>query len=131
MRNTNKKGFTIVELVIVIAVIAILAAVLIPTVSGIIAQANLSNDKSFVRNMNVTLAAEGAVNPFKTAGDAIDALNRNGFAGKYNTYSTNYHYCYSLENNRMYLLDDSNVVVYQGGIACCDSWGSKKSDTTE
>ena len=39
MRNTNKKGFTIVELVIVVAVIAILAAVLIPTFSGIIAKA--------------------------------------------------------------------------------------------
>ena len=124
MRNTNKKGFTIIELVIVIAVIAILAAVLIPTISGIIAKANLSNDKSFVRNMNVTLAAEGAVNPFKTAGDAIDALNRNGFAGKYNTYSTNYHYCYSLENNRMYLLDDSNVVVYpEEDVAVSSLWG--------
>lgn len=38
MRN-NKKGFTIVELVIVIAVIAILAAVLIPTFSGVITKA--------------------------------------------------------------------------------------------
>ena len=36
----NKKGFTIVELVIVIAVIAILAAVLIPTFSGVIKTAN-------------------------------------------------------------------------------------------
>lgn len=34
MRKNNKKGFTIVELVIVIAVIAILAAVLIPTFAG-------------------------------------------------------------------------------------------------
>ena len=33
MKHTNKKGFTIVELVIVIAVIAILAAVLIPNLS--------------------------------------------------------------------------------------------------
>ncbi|MCR5694353.1 MAG: type II secretion system GspH family protein [Clostridia bacterium] len=38
----NKKGFTIVELVIVIAVIAILAAVLIPTFSGVVANANAS-----------------------------------------------------------------------------------------
>ncbi len=36
----NRKGFTIVELVIVIAVIAILAAVLIPTFSGVIQKAN-------------------------------------------------------------------------------------------
>ena len=43
MKHTNKKGFTIVELVIVIAVIAILAAVLIPTFGGIIKKANNSN----------------------------------------------------------------------------------------
>ena len=35
-KKLNKKGFTIVELVIVIAVIAILAGVLIPTFSGMI-----------------------------------------------------------------------------------------------
>ena len=35
MKRNNKKGFTIVELVIVIAVIAILAGVLIPTFAGI------------------------------------------------------------------------------------------------
>ena len=42
MLNRNKKGFTIVELVIVIAVIAILAGVLIPTFAGIISKANES-----------------------------------------------------------------------------------------
>ena len=124
MKNSNKKGFTIVELVIVVAVIAILAAVLIPTFSSLIAKANLSNDKSFVRNMNTFLAAEGAVEKFETAGDAIDALNRNGFAGKYNTYSSNFHYCYSLENNRMYLLDDNNVVVYpEEEVSVSSLWG--------
>jgi prepilin-type N-terminal cleavage/methylation domain-containing protein len=40
MKKMNKKGFTIVELVIVIAVIAILSAVLIPTFSGVVDQAN-------------------------------------------------------------------------------------------
>ena len=42
MKRNNKKGFTIVELVIVIAVIAILAGVLIPTFSGIVEKANAS-----------------------------------------------------------------------------------------
>ena len=42
MKRNNKKGFTIVELVIVIAVIAILAGVLIPTFSGIIGNAKES-----------------------------------------------------------------------------------------
>lgn len=40
----NKKGFTIVELVIVIAVIGILAAVLIPTFSNVIESANKTAD---------------------------------------------------------------------------------------
>lgn len=40
--NKNKKGFTLVELVIVIAVIAILAAVLIPTFITVIGNANKS-----------------------------------------------------------------------------------------
>lgn len=39
MKKMNRKGFTIVELVIVIAVIAILAGVLIPTFSGIVKKA--------------------------------------------------------------------------------------------
>ena len=43
MKRNNKKGFTIVELVIVIAVIAILAGVMIPTFGGIIENANKSN----------------------------------------------------------------------------------------
>lgn len=43
MKKLNKKGFTLIELVIVIAVIAILAAVLIPTFTNIIEKANESN----------------------------------------------------------------------------------------
>ena len=42
MKKNNKKGFTIVELVIVIAVIAILAAVLIPTFTGVAEKAQKS-----------------------------------------------------------------------------------------
>lgn len=43
MRKNNRKGFTITELVIVIAVIAILAAVLIPTFTSIITKAQQSS----------------------------------------------------------------------------------------
>lgn len=50
MKKLNKKGFTIVELVIVIAVIAILAAVLIPTFSNVIENANEVADLQEARN---------------------------------------------------------------------------------
>jgi len=49
MKN-NRKGFTTTELVIVIAVIAILAAVLIPTFSNLIEKANNSADLQEARN---------------------------------------------------------------------------------
>lgn len=55
---TNKKGFTIVELVIVIAVIAILAAVLIPTFSSVIEKANLSSAQQKARNALTVVIAE-------------------------------------------------------------------------
>ena len=56
MVKKHKKGFTIVELVVVIAVIAILAAVLIPTFVNLVHKAEFSNDQALVRNINTTLA---------------------------------------------------------------------------
>lgn len=114
MKKHNQKGFTIVELVIVIAVIAVLAAVLIPTFSNIVKKANLSNDQQNVRNMNTALAVEVIPDSkFATAGDAINGLYREGWnAGKLETYSNGFHYAYSLEKNTMYLLDETDTVIY-------------------
>ncbi len=60
MKKLNKKGFTIVELVIVIAVIAILAAVLIPTFSGVVEKANQSAAMQAARNEYELYLAEYA-----------------------------------------------------------------------
>ena len=50
MKNTKKRGFTIVELVIVIAVIAILASALIPTFSSVVKKAKEFADLQNARN---------------------------------------------------------------------------------
>ena len=60
MKKTNKKGFTLVELVIVIAVIAILAAVLIPTFATIIDKANRSKAMQEARNAFEAYLADNA-----------------------------------------------------------------------
>ena len=54
MKKNNRRGFTITELVIVIAVIAILAAVLIPTFSSIIKKANDSAVLQEAKNLHTT-----------------------------------------------------------------------------
>lgn len=60
MKKQNKKGFTIVELVIVVAVIAILAAVLIPTFSNVIADANDAALRSELKSLYTEYVAEVA-----------------------------------------------------------------------
>ena len=56
----NKKGFTIVELVIVIAVIAILAGVMIPTFGNVIESANESSAQQQAKNVHTSLVAADA-----------------------------------------------------------------------
>ena len=51
MKKNNKKGFTLVELVIVIAVMAALVAVAIPTVGAITGSANTAVEKSNARTI--------------------------------------------------------------------------------
>lgn len=80
MKASKKRGFTIVELVIVIAVIAILAAVLIPTFANIIQKANVANDVALARNMNTILIADEATNGRSTdMYDVLIALEQGGF----------------------------------------------------
>ena len=79
MKNSNKKGFTLVELVIVIAVVAILAAVLIPTFASLVKRANLSADEQAVRQINTLLATEFATDKPETLKEVVDMLDANGY----------------------------------------------------
>lgn len=72
MKN-KRKGFTIVELVIVIAVIAILAAVLIPTFGGIIDSAKESAALQEATNAYKEFAATVEGSDISTGDDTIDA----------------------------------------------------------
>ena len=127
MRNKNtRKGFTTVELVIVIAVIAILATVLIPTFSNMIEAANLSVDKQNVRNMNICLQTYSITdgNP-SDAGSVKAALkeygygNEDNFAAKTKGHSI---WWYTTDNNTpddksddisaVLLLNAANEVVF-------------------
>ena len=80
MAKKLKKAFTITELVIVIAVIAILAAVLFPTFSYIIRRANQSADTQNIKSMNETLnAAELLDEKPTTMSEVISIVAESGY----------------------------------------------------
>ncbi len=58
MKKSNKKGFTLVELIVVIAIMAILAAVLVPTVTSKIKDANSSAAKSDISTLANSIQAD-------------------------------------------------------------------------
>lgn len=75
MKKINKKGFTIAELAIVIAVIAILAAVMIPTFGNIIKNANQSAALQEATNLYKTLLMEEKITVKNANNERIININ--------------------------------------------------------
>lgn len=64
MKKENKKGFTLIEMLVVIAIIAVLVAIIIPTVTSATGKAKAATDAANLRSImgtaNAKLATEGA-----------------------------------------------------------------------
>lgn len=75
MKKNNKKGFTLVELVIVVAVMAILVAIAIPTVASITgtAEANVqkTNAQTIESMIKLEIAESGELSDDSAVADAI------------------------------------------------------------
>ncbi len=115
-----KKAFTITELVIVIAVIAILAAVLIPTFTTLIDRANRSSDESAVYNMNLILSSDEAMNGKpENVSQAMDILSEAGMdAREYRALAKNHTFFYNLQENRVMYIDTTTYEIsYPGEYA--------------
>ena len=110
MRKTNKKGFTIVELVIVIAVVAILAAVLVPTFVSVVKKANESKDTQLVRNLNTALAVDTEVGKHETMQSALEAAAKAGYdVAKINTSATDNEILWDSKNDCFVYKKDSGI----------------------
>lgn len=110
----NKKAFTIIELVIVLAIIAILAAVLIPTFARIIQKANISKDNQLIRNLNTALASDSAGKDnakHLTMTDALRAAEAFGYdVGKINKSATDNEILWDSKND-VFCYFDNEVVA--------------------
>ena len=114
MKRQNKKGFTIVELVIVIAVIAILAAVLIPTFSSVIKKAKISADTQVVRNLNTSLATDEVINGTpEDFNEVMRVLQADGYVlANLNPTTNGWFYVWESETNQMLLVDENFEIKY-------------------
>ena len=97
MKNNKRSAFTIVELVIVIAVIAILSAVLIPTFGAIIRDANVAADETAAKTLTSELHVYLKGKQIKNEADLVDALNKSGIGAKLTPSVEGIHFWYDME----------------------------------
>lgn len=137
-----RRAFTITELVIVIAVIAILAAVLIPTFTNLVNRANESADIQMVKNLNTILSSEEALgNRADTIEEALEQALDGGYKVENLTPTSDGNdIVWDATNNRFALVDSNGNKIYGDAltpdtISGQDYWKitndySKTSDNT-
>jgi len=114
MINSKKKGFTIVELVIVIAVIAILSAVLIPTFSNLVRKAQEAADLQLAKNLNTALSmAEAEGEEIAEFSDVLEVLHKEGYViSNLNPTAKDNWYAWDQKTNQILYLDSEFNIIY-------------------
>ena len=78
----QRKGFTVLELIIAISVFSVLASILVPTFTNLSKSNKYRADEANVRNLNNTLALEEQKDeyvPSKTLGDVLTVLAKHSY----------------------------------------------------
>ena len=116
MKKQTKKGFTLVELVIVIAVIAILSAILIPTFGNVISQAKENAAQEDARTAYQQFLMDNSENDIVTSENytayiLVDATVSNSSS------ISNATYVYSFADGALKKVEFSEVAGAETGAA--------------
>lgn len=108
--NALKKGFTLVELVIVIAVIAVLSAVLFPVFGNVIQESKISALKSNLKtcSSNLIMYAQSAGIDYYTVNDVKEYLESSGISTSKPTYD-GYSIWYNQKNMNLSLIKNKDL----------------------
>jgi len=110
MKKRNVKAFTVVELVIVIAVIAVLAAVMIPTFGALVEKASISADEAELTSLNTQLAISEVKNSadlYALIKETYGEAKAENFAPRSAKYGLSYYY--DVEKNQVVLSTYSDL----------------------
>ena len=114
MKKNNKKGFTLVELVIVVAVMAILVAVAIPTLNSVKSSAQLSVGKSNAKTIESIIKLAEADEEFADIAEGgEDVYYANAIAAAKLGIDDGEFY-YNSENGRVYYSEDEDKTEVEG-----------------
>lgn len=109
----NKKGFTLMEMLIVVAIIAILIAIAIPTFASSLNKARVATDEANIRSGYASVMVK-VLDPDNTptgnTGAKTFALNKDGSVTEITTTTTTAADAYECQGNT----DDTNISV--GGV---------------
>lgn len=110
----TRKGFTIVELVIVIAVIGILSAILIPTFIHLTNKAEEASDVSLVKNANIQLAMKEAAEGKNTSmNQAVKDVDEIGYHIPGLSLASGNKIVWDSNSDRFVLLNEDNEVKHK------------------
>ena len=128
MRNNKNKGFTLVELLVVIAILAILATVSVVGYTSFIERADVSTDEQLAAQLNNFLVAVKADSNGPFYGEDITEdniwevtqyiLHDSGLEGKLvpNSAKHGYHFYFDLTDGKYMVLKDNKALAENSGI---------------
>ena len=117
MKKISKKGFTLTELIVVIGIIGILAGVLIPSITGYIKRAKLSNDQQIAASMTDEIeryCIEKNINQTKLSGIDVRTIL---IAKEYNMVPStdDWTYFYNEYNKQVEVIKFDDLVAQSNG----------------